>query len=218
MPNWYSGWQRRPTGNGRPLDPMVGEKILGAALELLAERGFRGTTVRCRSRTRRSRDAAAIYRRHENREEMMLAAIDESVGVREVENTGNTELDLVSMLTVVRESVYARSGHPGFGGSAVGVRRAPGATGDIPPPGSLAKAKVDQVGPGARDTPGRGQGRCGPGGGSGYVVGQHVREVRYGIEQSGRHGWVGCENRAEWVEAVRTRAEIRVDFRYGQVT
>ena len=156
MPNWYSDWQRRPTGNGRPRDPAVGEKILGAALELLAERGFRGTTVRAVA-ARAGVGAAAIYRRHENREEMMLAAIDESVGVREVENTGNTELDLVSMLTVVRESVYAGPGHPGFGGGAVGVRRTPGATGDIPSPGSLAKAEVDQVGPGAGDTPGRDQ-------------------------------------------------------------
>ena len=89
--------------------PAVGEKILGAALELLAERGFRGTTVRAVA-ARAGVGAAAIYRRHENREEMMLAAIDESVGVREVENTGNTELDLVSMLTVVRESVYAGPG------------------------------------------------------------------------------------------------------------
>ena len=109
MPNWYSDWQRRPTGNGRPRDPAVGEKILEAALELLAERGFRGTTVRAVA-ARAGVGAAAIYRRHENREEMMLAAIDESVGVREVENTGNTELDLVSMLTVVRESVYAGPG------------------------------------------------------------------------------------------------------------
>ena len=109
MPNWYSDWKRRPTGNGRPLDPMVGEKILGAALELLAERGFRGTTVRAVA-ARAGVGAAAIYRRHENREEMMLAAIDESVGVRQVENTGKTELDLVSMLTVVRESVYAGPG------------------------------------------------------------------------------------------------------------
>ena len=89
--------------------PMVGEKILGAALELLAERGFRGATVRAVA-ARAGVGAAAIYRRHENREEMMLAAIDDSVGVRQVENTGQTELDLVSMLTVVRESVYAGPG------------------------------------------------------------------------------------------------------------
>ena len=87
MPNWYSDWQRRPTGNGRPRDPTVGEKILGAALELLAERGFRGATVRAVA-ARAGVGAAAIYRRHENREEMMLAAIDSSVGVRQVENTG----------------------------------------------------------------------------------------------------------------------------------
>ena len=84
-------------------------RSLGAALELLAERGFRGATVRAVA-ARAGVGTPAIYRRHENREEMMLAAIDESVGVREVENTGNTELDLVSMLTVVRESVYAGPG------------------------------------------------------------------------------------------------------------
>ena len=109
MPNWYSDWQRQPTGNGRPRDPAVGEKILGAALELLAERGFKGTTVRAVA-ARAGVGAAAIYRRHENREEMMLAAIDESVGVREVENTGNTEMDLVSMLEVVRDSVHSGPG------------------------------------------------------------------------------------------------------------
>ena len=110
MPNWYSDWQRRPTGNGRPRDPAVGEKILGAALELLAERGFRGASLRAVA-ARAGVGISAIYRRYENREDLMLAAIDDSVGVRQVENTGQTELDLVSMLGVVRESVYDG---PGF--------------------------------------------------------------------------------------------------------
>ena len=95
-----------PTGNGRPRDPMVGEKILGAALEILAERGFRGASLRAVA-ARAGVGTSAIYRRYENREDLMTAAIESSIGVRDVENTGNTEMDLISMLTVVRESVYA---------------------------------------------------------------------------------------------------------------
>ena len=109
MPNWYSDWKRRPTGNGRPLDPTIDEKVLEAALELLAERGFSGASVKAVA-ARAGVGRAAIYRRYENRDDVVVAAIDSLVGVRQVENTGQTELDLVSMLTVVRESVYAGPG------------------------------------------------------------------------------------------------------------
>ena len=105
MPTWYSDWQRRPTGNGRPRDPNVDEKILGAALELLAERGFRGATMKAIA-SRAGVGTAAIYRRHENREELLVAAVDDGLGVWQVENTGQTELDLISMLTVVRDTAW----------------------------------------------------------------------------------------------------------------
>ena len=109
MPNWYSDWARRSTGTGRPRDPSVDEKILGAALEILAERGFRSASLRAVA-ARAGVGTSAIYRRHENREEMMLAAIDSLVGVRQFENTGKTEMDLISMLEVVRDSVHSGPG------------------------------------------------------------------------------------------------------------
>ena len=109
MPNWYSDWQRQPTGKGRPLDPSVDEKILGAALEILAERGFRSASLRAVA-ARAGVGTSAIYRRYENREDLMTAAIESSIGVRDVENTGNTEMDLISMLEVVRDSVHSGPG------------------------------------------------------------------------------------------------------------
>ena len=105
MPTWYSDWKRRPTGTGRPLDPTIDEKVLEAALELLAERGFSGASVKAVA-ARAGVGRAAVYRRYENRDDVVVAAIDSLVGVRQVENTGQTELDLVSMLNVVRESLY----------------------------------------------------------------------------------------------------------------
>ena len=105
MPTWYSGWKRQPTGNGRPRDPNVDEKILGAALELLAERGFKGATIRAIA-SRAGVGTPAIYRRHANREELLAVAVEEGLGVWQVENTGQTDLDLISMLTFVRDAAW----------------------------------------------------------------------------------------------------------------
>ncbi len=105
MPTWYSDWKHHPTGQGRPRDPNVDEKILGAALELLVERGFKGATMRAIA-SRAGVGTAAIYRRHQNREDLLVSAVEDGVGVRQVENTGRTELDLTSMLTVVRDSAW----------------------------------------------------------------------------------------------------------------
>ena len=72
---------------------------------MLAERGFRGATMRAIA-SRAGVGTAAIYRRHQNREELLAAAVEVGLGVRQVENTGQTELDLISMLTVVKDTAW----------------------------------------------------------------------------------------------------------------
>lgn len=109
MPTWYSDWKRQPTGNGRPRDPNVDEKILGAALDVMTERGFRGASLRAVA-NRAGVGTSAIYRRYQSREDLMTTAIETSVGVRDIENTGNTEMDLISMLEVVRDHVFGGQG------------------------------------------------------------------------------------------------------------
>ena len=109
MPNWYSDWERRPMGTGRPRDPSVGEKIREAALDLLAERGFRGVSLRAVA-NRAGVGTSAIYRRYQNSEHLVTSAIESSIGLRDIENTGDTEMDLVSMLEAIRDSVHSGPG------------------------------------------------------------------------------------------------------------
>ena len=92
-------------GTGRPRDPRVGEKIREAALDLLAERGLGGISVRAVA-NRAGVGSSAIYRRYQNREHLVTNAIETSIGLRDTENTGDTETDLISMLEAVRDSVH----------------------------------------------------------------------------------------------------------------
>ena len=84
----YSGYGRSPTGFGRPRDLGATERILDAALDLLAERGYGGATVGAVA-ARAGVGVKTIYRRFANRDEMLLASITERVGMVSFENSGD---------------------------------------------------------------------------------------------------------------------------------
>ena len=75
----------------------------------MAERGFKGASLRGVA-NRAGVGTSAIYRRYQNHEDLRMAAIEKSIGVRDIENTGNTEMDLISMLEVVRDLVFSGQG------------------------------------------------------------------------------------------------------------
>ena len=93
----YSGYVRSPTGFGRPRDLGATERIFDAAEWLLADRGYAGATVGAVA-ARAGVGVKTIYRRFKNRDEMLLAAIEARVGMISFDNTGDTFVDLVSML------------------------------------------------------------------------------------------------------------------------
>ena len=74
------------------------DRILDAAIELFAERGYSGATVGAVA-ARAGTGVKTIYRRWANRDEMLLASIEDRVGMASFENTGDTFEDLVSMLS-----------------------------------------------------------------------------------------------------------------------
>ena len=103
----YSDAKRHPLGRGRPRSVAADEKIIDAAMDLLIERGYAGATIGAVAMRARV-GSKTIYRRYANRVEMLAAAIDESLGVRPVENSGNTRLDLRSMVWMLADQA-ARS-------------------------------------------------------------------------------------------------------------
>jgi AcrR family transcriptional regulator len=66
-------------------------------VDLLVERGYAGATVGAVA-ARAGVGTKTIYRRFANRDEMLLASISDRVGMISFENTGDTFVDLVSML------------------------------------------------------------------------------------------------------------------------
>jgi AcrR family transcriptional regulator len=100
----YSENRERPMGRGRPRSAVADENILSSALELLVERGYGGATIGAVAMHAHA-GSQTIYRRYANRDEMLAAAIDWGVHVREVENTGDTRADLRMMLSAMAESM-----------------------------------------------------------------------------------------------------------------
>ena len=102
----------------------VGFGMTGPGSLWLAERGYVGATIGAVASRARA-GTKTIYRRYANRAEMLIAAIESGLGLRPVENTGNTVADLSSMLRVLVQSmlrgpglkllsaaVVEESGHP----------------------------------------------------------------------------------------------------------
>jgi len=97
MVSWYSNERRRPFGAGRPRSQAADDSIQDAALALLAERGYDGTTIGAVA-ARAGVGTKTIYRRYVNREEMITDAIEQGLAIKELPNTGDVLADLRRML------------------------------------------------------------------------------------------------------------------------
>ena len=86
-----------PRRRGRPRDPTIDARVLGAAADLLAEKGFFATTVQEIAR-RAGVPSSAIYRRWPNRIGLIEDAIYPGQGPVTFEPTGDLRADLVSFL------------------------------------------------------------------------------------------------------------------------
>ncbi|MFJ3212573.1 TetR-like C-terminal domain-containing protein [Streptomyces flaveolus] len=84
---------------GRPRDPGVETRVLGAALDVYADHGWSGFTFDAIAR-RAAAGKAALYRRWQSKEELLLAALEAHAMVIEPIATGRIHDDL---LLVARE-------------------------------------------------------------------------------------------------------------------
>lgn len=103
----------QPKAAGRPRDPGLEERALTAALDVYAEAGWSGFTFDTVAR-RAAAGKAALYRRWQNKEELLLAALDAHALVIEPIDTGNIHDDL---LALARELLaFHLSGSAGLAG------------------------------------------------------------------------------------------------------
>lgn len=82
---------------GRPRSEETHRAILGAALELLAEHGWRGFTMRGIA-ARAGVGKAAIYRRWESREAVLAAAVEGMVSEIGLPDSGSIRGDLLELM------------------------------------------------------------------------------------------------------------------------
>lgn len=87
----HAGVERRP---GRPRDPELDAVILKAAIELLCQAGFAGTSVEAVAE-RAGVGKATIYRRWPTREDLLLAAGGSTVTCPSRPDTGSLRQDLI---------------------------------------------------------------------------------------------------------------------------
>lgn len=83
-------------GRGRPRDPEVDRRVLGAALEVYADLGWAGFNFEAVAR-RAGVGRSALYRRWLSREALLVDAVDRSGTVFEVEDTGTARDQLVNL-------------------------------------------------------------------------------------------------------------------------
>lgn len=86
----------RSPGPGRPRDPTMESRILEAASRVYASSGWTGFTFEAVAR-----DAGvgkpAIYRRWDSREDLLFAAVDQTLPAHELPDTGSIRGDLIGM-------------------------------------------------------------------------------------------------------------------------
>lgn len=113
-------WKGGGMAGGRPRDVSVEARVLSATRDLLFERGYAG--LRIDDVTARSGVAkTTIYRRWPSLAHVVVAAVAELVGDRDVEFTGDAERDLRTACRVGLDSL--RRGGAGLAALALEVHR-----------------------------------------------------------------------------------------------
>lgn len=114
-----TGIHRAP---GRPRRPGVEDAVLGAALELLSERGIEGTTMNAvveRSGVAR----ATVYLRWPNRQALITAAVRHSMGPPVLTVSGHVEHDLRTAAARIQEVLAAPAFRSVFPAVVAGLTR-----------------------------------------------------------------------------------------------
>lgn len=86
----------RNAGPGRPRDPQMESRILTAASRVYAASGWTGFTFEAVARSA-GVGKPAIYRRWDSREDLLFAAVDETLPAHELPDTGSIRGDLIGM-------------------------------------------------------------------------------------------------------------------------
>ncbi len=109
---------------GRPRDPALDRKILGAALDALAERGYSGLSVEAVAAAA-GVGKTTIYRRFSGKDDLVAAALEALAGAVELPDTGSTRDDLTGYLERLHETVLKGPGIPAFAALLVEGHRNP---------------------------------------------------------------------------------------------
>lgn len=114
----------RPRRRGRPRDPELDRKILAAALDALAERGYVGLSVEAVAAAA-GVGKTTIYRRFSGKDDLIAAALEALAGAVEVPDTGSTVADLAAYLERLHDTVLKGPGIPAFAALLVEGHRNP---------------------------------------------------------------------------------------------
>jgi AcrR family transcriptional regulator len=94
---------------GRPRSTEADQAILGAAIKLLKEQGYARMSVEAVA-AEAGVGKTTIYRRHENKEELVVAALETIVHQPEVPDSGSTRDDLHKVLSHFHSHVITKLG------------------------------------------------------------------------------------------------------------
>lgn len=86
----------RGAGPGRPRDPQMESRILTAASRVYAANGWTGFTFEAVARSA-GVGKPALYRRWDSREDLLFAAVDETLPAHDLPDTGSIRGDLIGM-------------------------------------------------------------------------------------------------------------------------
>ncbi|RXS84114.1 TetR/AcrR family transcriptional regulator [Streptomyces sp. TM32] len=96
-------------GPGRPADPDIEPRILAATLDVYREVGWSGLTLDLVAR-RAGVGKAALYRRWDSKEKLIVSALASQRFTDELPDTGSLRSDLIATTGVLRQSFFGPAG------------------------------------------------------------------------------------------------------------
>lgn len=116
--------RRNVARRGRPRDPALDRKILAAALDALARRGYAALSVEAVAAAA-GVGKTTIYRRFSGKDDLIAAALEALAAAVELPDTGSARGDLAGYLARLHETVLKGPGIPAFAALLVEGHRNP---------------------------------------------------------------------------------------------
>ncbi len=113
---------RSSAPRGRPRDPELDRRILAAALDALARRGYAGVSLEAVA-AGAGVGKTTIYRRYAGKDDLIAAALEALASAVELPDTGSTRADLVAYLERLHDTVLKGPGIPAFAALLIEGRR-----------------------------------------------------------------------------------------------